>query len=60
MSMFASVQARWKASKLNTVGNPILEFAQSASVRKAVAAMKSSGSTAETQKSPTPTTSGHV
>jgi len=57
--MFALVHARSNAPNENVVGSPILEFAQSASVRNAVAAMNNSGSTAETQKSEIATTSGH-
>jgi hypothetical protein len=57
--MFASSHARPKAAKLSVVGSPIFEFAQSFSVRKAVAAMKSKGSTAEAQKRPIATTRGH-
>ena len=57
--MFALVHARSNAPNEKVVGSPILEFAQSASVRNAVAAMKSSGRTAETQKRPIATTSGH-
>jgi hypothetical protein len=56
--MFALVHARSKAPNEKVVGSPILEFAQSASVRNAVAAMKRSGRTAETQKRPIATTSG--
>jgi hypothetical protein len=57
--MFALVHARSNAPNEKVVGSPILEFAQSASVRNAVAAMNKSGSTAETQKSEIATTSGH-
>jgi hypothetical protein len=57
--MFALVHARSNAPNEKVVGSPILEFAQSASVRNAVAAMKRSGTTAETQKRPIATTSGH-
>jgi hypothetical protein len=57
--MFALVHARSNAPNEKVVGSPILEFAQSASVRNAVAAMNNSGSTAETQKSAIATTSGH-
>ena len=57
--MFAPVQARSNASNDAVVGRPILAFAQSACVRNAVAAMKRSGRTAETQNSPIATTSGH-
>src|SRR5258706_15289139 len=57
--MFALVHARSNAPNEKVVGSPILEFAQSASVRNAVAAMKRSGRTAETQKRPIATTSGH-
>src|ERR1700674_3037088 len=57
--MFALVHARSKEPNEKVVGSPILEFAQSASVRNAVAAMKRSGRMAETQKRPIATTSGH-
>src|SRR3954468_13621133 len=57
--MFALVHARSNAPNENVVGSPILEFAQSASVRNAVAAMNRSGKTADTQKSEIATTSGH-
>ena len=45
--MFAPVQARSNAPNENVVGSPIFEFAQSACVRNAVAAMKRSGRIAE-------------
>jgi hypothetical protein len=57
--MLALVHARSNAPNENVVGSPILEFAQSASVRNAVAAMKRRGRMAETQKRPIATTSGH-
>src|ERR1700682_6436993 len=57
--MFALVHARSNAPNENVVGSPILEFAQSASVRNAVAAMKRSGRIAATQKRQIATTSGH-
>ena len=57
--MLAPVHARSNAPRDAVVGRPIFAFAQSACVRNAVAAMKRSGRTAETQKSPIATTSGH-
>src|SRR5260221_2147186 len=57
--MFAPVQARSNAPNENVVGKPILAWSQSACVLKAVASMNSNGRSAESEKSPSPPTSGH-
>src|SRR5260221_4050550 len=57
--MFAPVHARSNAPSENVVGKPILARSQSACVLNAVASMNSSGRRAESEKSPSPPTSGH-